>query len=130
MNSDNDKEAKILIVDDLKSARKILTKLLESIGYKDITECELAEEALAAIKGDQFDLIISDLNLKDNSGMHLFKEIKALNPYSFIPFILMTSDRTGQDIEPELARELSGFLLKPFNKEDLSFKVDAALNQD
>ena len=72
-------------------------------------------------------LIISDLNLQGINGMELFKNMRGINRTNVTPFILMTSDRTGKDIDPNLARDLSGFLLKPFNKEDLSEKVEAAL---
>lgn len=119
---------RILIVDDLKSARKVLVKLLSSLGYKDVTECEFAIEALECLKTQDFDLVISDLNLKDFSGMELFKQIRSLKGEDMLPFVLMTSDRSSsQDLNPTLARELSGFLLKPFNKEDIELKIKAAL---
>ena len=71
--------AKILIVDDELSMRELLQIFFEGDGYTT-TAVGSAEEALQVLSGEQFDLIISDLNMSNMSGLDLLKIVKKKTP--------------------------------------------------
>ena len=120
-------EARILIVDDLKSARKVLHRMLENVGYKYVIDCDLGSEALDIIGKGSVDLVISDLNLRDTTGTSLFTKILEIAGCEELPFILVTSDRSNDALDDDITQKMSGFLLKPFNAVELKQRVEAAL---
>jgi two-component system chemotaxis response regulator CheY len=63
-----DTNIKILIVDDVKTMRKIVRQTLSQIGYLNVKEAENGIEALQIFKNDNFDLIISDWHMPEMDG--------------------------------------------------------------
>lgn len=116
----------VLIVDDLASARKILRRLLTSMGFTAISEAASAQEALAIAKSDNFDLIITDLNLGDVDGLGLVEMLRGLGCKSH--FLVITADQS-----PETFQQIRNAnilpLLKPFGSEDLRMKIIDVLAQ-
>lgn len=134
MNNQNNKPddkselpLKILVVDDLLQARRVIKKLLTKIGFEDVCEADGVEKALWVVKEQPVDLIISDLNLKDGTGLELIQKLRAEQANSFIPVIIVTSDADRNDIVQGANMGVSGFLLKPFNKDLLLEKIEKAL---
>ena len=67
--------AKILIVDDERSIRELLEIVLKKEGF-EVTSAPSAEEGLAQVKTTEFDLIVSDINMPDMSGIDLLREVR------------------------------------------------------
>ncbi|RJP16648.1 MAG: response regulator [Candidatus Abyssobacteria bacterium SURF_5] len=65
----------ILLVDDDQEFRKAMKKMFEKSGY-DVTVAADGQEALVALSGKSFDLIISDLRMPNLNGMELMEELK------------------------------------------------------
>ena len=73
---------KILIVDDSTAMRMIVKKTLRLAGFEghDISECEDGAKALAAIKTSKPDLVLSDWNMPNMTGLQLLEALSALGP--------------------------------------------------
>jgi two component, sigma54 specific, transcriptional regulator, Fis family len=69
----------ILIVDDEKSQREILTMILQGVGY-DTAEASGVQEALAMLGKREFDLILTDLKMQGQSGLDLLEQVMADDP--------------------------------------------------
>ncbi|GJM29764.1 MAG: sigma-54-dependent Fis family transcriptional regulator [Cyclobacteriaceae bacterium] len=82
---------RILIVDDDKDIRTLLSRFLEKEGYKT-EQAGLCKEALELIKNDKFDLIVCDFKLPDDSGLDLVKKIKVVDHQCQIIMITGYSD--------------------------------------
>lgn len=112
----NIESKKIVIIDDDNTFRHMLGLTLEKEGFV-VINCTNGHEALACLKIDTPDLIISDIKMPGIHGIELLHTVKV--QYPSIPFVLMTG--FNDIIETKEAYELGakGFLSKPFNHESL-----------
>jgi len=67
---------RVLVVDDLKDVRQLLTLLLRKAGH-EVTGAENGAEALAALAEQRFDVALLDIRLPDIDGMELARRIRA-----------------------------------------------------
>ncbi len=100
---------KILVVDDEKMIRELLGDTLEAIGYNTIT-AEDYQRALGILKSENIDVIITDVILKDKSGIDLIKTIK--EEYPQMPVLAISGK--GVPEKNVLEAGADGFLVKPF----------------
>ena len=105
---------KLLLLEDSNFQRKIIVRKLERLNL-EIRECGDAEDALIYLEAQDFDFVMTDLNLPEMSGIEFIKKLKKLKPY--IPIIAMTSP--GSSLEhPQKAVEAGAlfFLSKPIEE--------------
>ena len=114
--------ARILIIDDEESIRKILSEYLERLGYQVITAAD-GLEGLDCIKQENYDLIIIDIRLPYVSGIGLIKVARDINPK--VPIISITG--FGKYSESTAKEEATIVLSKPFQLEKLSQTVTQLL---
>ncbi len=79
---------KLLLIEDSNFQRKIIVAKLSSLNL-EIRECGDAEDALIYLEAQDFDFVMTDLNLPEMSGIEFIKKLKEIKPY--IPVIAMTS---------------------------------------
>lgn len=106
---------KILLLEDSKFQRKILVSKLKKLDLV-IRECSEATDALIYLDAEDYDFVITDLNLPDMSGVKFIEKLLIIKPE--MPIIAVTSP--GSSLEhPRLAVEAGAkiFLEKPI--EDL-----------
>ncbi len=115
--------AKILVVDDKPSMRKMLKTNLEIEGYEVIV-AKSAEQALELLEPG-IDLIISDLKMSEMSGIDFLKIIrqKDLNT----PFILMTAYAKVKDAIEAMKFGITELIEKPFEIDLLLYKINQIL---
>ncbi len=104
---------KILVVDDIEVNRLLLNDLLESHNY-EVSLAEQGDQALAMVKDDPPDLIISDILMPVMDGFALCRSLKSDEHLSQIPFIFYTATYTSRK-EKAFAYELGAdrYLVKP-----------------
>lgn len=109
---------KILIVDDKKEDRHLLSVLLESKGYS-VVPAGNGVEALQRLRRGGFDLVISDVLMPEMDGYQLCRKIKTDRELCRIPFVFYTSSYT-EDKDEELAFRMGAdkFIRKPMDPED------------
>jgi len=120
---------KILVVDDMKTMRKVLAKSLHDLGYSDVVEAEDGEAAWKIISEQRVDLVISDWNMPKMRGLDLLKKMRGNSSTKSLPFIMVTAegDKDSQSIANDKSLNLAGFLNKPFKPEDFKSMVQKAL---
>ena len=111
-----DLSLKILIADDIDSARKVVLRLLHKIGFKDICEAKDGTEALKKLNESPIDLVIADLDMPGMTGLELLKEIRHTPELQHTLFILIASDAAKQHVMEAAKEKVSRFLLKPFTQ--------------
>ena len=107
---------RILVVDDERSIRELLTILLEQEGHAVVT-AEGVATGTAALLEHQPDLVICDLKLPDGSGLEVLEE--ARRRQLGCPFIVITAHTTPQHALESLRAGAAEYLSKPFNVDDL-----------
>jgi two-component system, NtrC family, response regulator PilR len=119
--------ARILIVDDERSMREMLEILLRREGY-DVAAAENGTAAIALLQERPFDMLISDVRMPDVSGIEVLRTAKALNPG--IIGIMVTAYGSKESIQEVLRLQAADYLDKPFNVEELKFRIRKELERN
>jgi two-component system chemotaxis response regulator CheY len=115
---------KILIVDDFSTMRRIIRNLLKEIGYNNADEAEDGQVALAKLKAEAFDFVVSDLNMPNMNGFELLHAVRADPALSSLPVLLVTAEAKKEDIITAAQAGASGYIVKPFTKATLEEKLN------
>lgn len=111
---------KILIVEDSATMRSMLTASLEDLDIPvKVTEASSGFEALRFLPRDDFDLIVTDINMPDINGLELVSFVKRNEKYSNIPLIIVSTEGSDRDREKGLELGADAYLVKPFEPEVL-----------
>lgn len=117
--------AKILIIDDDKDIRNLLTIYLENEGML-INTAENALQALKILKEKEFDLIILDIMMPDMDGIETCMKIRKEQN---IPIIMLSAKSEDIDKIQGLASGADDYVSKPFNPLELIARVKAQLRR-
>ncbi len=109
----------VLVVEDSKAIRSMIRMALEEAGGFLVAEAGNGFEALKALPVQHLDLIITDINMPDINGLELIGYVKSNPTYSTIPLVIVSTEKTEEDKKRGLALGASGYVVKPFKKEDL-----------
>jgi two-component system chemotaxis response regulator CheY len=110
--------ATILAVDDSTSMRQMVSFTLKGAGY-DVREACDGSEALGIAKTQQFDLVLSDVNMPVMDGIQLVTELRKLSEYKFVPILMLTTESSGDTKMAGKKAGATGWIVKPFNPDQL-----------
>ncbi len=119
------KQCTILAVDDEPNMRRLLEISLRQAGYKPVLAAD-GNEALAQIKSQHIDLVVSDLHMPGMSGLALLKAIRQEN--ETLPFIMVTALGEIKTAVEAMKLGASDYILRPFDLETLEIAIAKALN--
>ncbi len=113
---------KILIVDDSKVIRAIVSKFLLEIGFNNFTFAIDGSDALKIFtsslnKGDLFNLIITGWNMPSMTGIDFVKKVRALSKN--VKVIMVTAEVAGDSIQKSIVAGVDSFIAKPFTQKKL-----------
>lgn len=111
----------VLIVDDSATVLMSLETILSKAGF-GVLKASSGEEALSKYiePGANFDLMITDLNMKAVSGIDLIKKARSKPALRFTPMLMLTTEsQTEKRMEAKKAGA-TGWLVKPINGADLT----------
>tara|TARA_Y100000996_G_C22252839_1_gene532576 strand:- start:159 stop:539 length:381 start_codon:yes stop_codon:yes gene_type:complete len=118
------KDLKILVVDDFSATRTILINQLSNLGYSNTVVSEDGFSALARLKSALFDLVVTDLNMSDMSGLDLLKKIRTDSELKHIPVLMITSDDLQGNIVTAIKAGLNDYIIRPFREQTFKQKLD------
>lgn len=108
----------LLVVDDSPSMRAMISLTLNKAGYQS-KEAEDGVQALVAANEDDFDLVITDINMPEMDGIQLIKELRNLDSYKFTPILVLTTE-SGNDMKNSgKVAGATGWIVKPFDPDKL-----------
>ena len=117
---------KILIVEDNVIIADDMQSMLEEIGYEIVDNVIVYEQAVEVLKTQQVDLVLIDIILaSDKTGIDLGKHIRE---HYDIPFIFVTSNSDRATVENAKTVKPNGYLVKPFEQQDLYTSIEIALS--
>lgn len=117
---------RVLAVDDSAPMRQMVSFTLKSAGY-DVTEAQDGAEALMLAQTGKFRLVLADVNMPIMDGLTLVRHLRALADYRFTPLLMLTTESTPQKKAEGKAAGATGWLVKPFNPEQLISTIQRVL---
>ena len=120
--------ARILAVDDMRSMRDLVKSVLEKRGHQvDIHES--GDKALEYARVNQVELVITDINMPDMSGLELIGELRKLPTYSKVPILMLTTESTDDKKQQAKSLGAKKKIKKPFNPDRLATAVEKTLSK-
>ncbi|MBL6996707.1 chemotaxis response regulator CheY [Desulfobacula sp.] len=123
-----DLNIKILVVDDFATMRRILKNNLRQLGFSNILEAEDGQLALEELKKNKVDLIISDWNMPNMSGLELLKAVRGDESFKQIPFVMVTAEGQKDNVMEAAKAGVSNYVVKPFTPEIFEEKLKKVLS--
>lgn len=117
---------RVLIADDEKNIRRVLTAELSESGY-DVAEAENGDQIIAITEKDDFDVILLDLNMPGLSGMEVLKKIKSVEMPAEV--IILTGHGTVSAAVEAMKLGAYDFITKPFKIEELKAVISKAFEK-
>jgi CheY-like chemotaxis protein len=116
----------VLMVDDNPAIREAIARSLARRGCS-VTRAADAAEALASVRRQSFDVVLTDLNMPDHGGLWLWRQAVVLRPELRGRFVLIASEPLPDPRAMDLFLESERFLLKPLSLDALWRLVEEAL---
>lgn len=117
-------KAKILVVDDEESIREFLEIMLRKEGY-EITLAEDGQKAKDLLQKKSFDMIISDLQMPNVTGIELLKYVR--QDFPEIIFMMITAFGTAETAVEAMKMGAYDYLTKPFKIDEVRINISNAL---
>ncbi len=118
---------RVLLVEDSSSTRSFVAGVLAGAGIHDVTQAASGFSALQALPGGGFDLVITDVNMPDVSGLEVIRFVRGAAALKHVPLIVISTEGRERDRERCLALGANLFLVKPFTPEELLAAVRSLL---
>ncbi len=118
---------KILIVEDEAFFRHLFTEILSEGDLYEIKAVNSGKEALAFLSQNSVDIILSDMVMREISGMELIRRTRSFDPTPDI--ILVTGNATVESAIQSLKSGARDYLLKPCNPDQLRHTIKTCLEQ-
>jgi two-component system phosphate regulon response regulator OmpR len=109
----------LLVVDDDRRIRDLLSRYLQGEGFR-VTTAETAQEARAKLDGLKFDLLILDVMMPGESGFDLARAIRAS---SGVPIVMLTARSEAENRIQGLELGADDYVAKPFEPRELSLRI-------
>lgn len=121
-----DLKARVLIVDDMLTMRKLVQKALRDIGFTDFTEAADGAKAWEAFSSASppIDFVVSDWNMPNCTGLDFLKRVRADGRFNKTPFFLVTAESEMSQVVDALKAGVSGYIVKPFDANTLKAKLE------
>ena len=93
-----DPKMRFLVVDDFSTMRRIVRNLLKELGYANVDEAEDGVMALAKLRSESFDFVVSDWNMPNMDGLTMLQNIRADPQLAKLPVLMVTAEAKKENI--------------------------------
>jgi two-component system chemotaxis response regulator CheY len=116
---------KILVVDDFSTMRRIVRNQLVELGFSNplIQEADDGENALTLLRSQSFDLVVTDWNMPNMTGIDLLRAIRAEASLKGMPVLMVTAENNRDQIIAAAQAGVNGYIVKPFTAITLKEKL-------
>lgn len=118
---------KVLLIDDTKNIRMMISTCLESLGYR-VDYAENGYEGIKIFKNDKYDLVILDIRMPKLSGTELLKIIKGIDKK--VPVLIITAFPTIKNAVECIKMGAVDYLRKPFTTKRIKEVVENIMKRD
>jgi len=118
---------KIMVVDDRWGIRRLLSEVLQDVGYQVITASS-GRDALELVKEHAVDLILLDMKMSGMDGLETLTLLKKVSPQTIV--LIMTAYEEVEGLKEASRRGAAGYISKPFDINDIKSLVAAKLQAE
>jgi len=121
----------VLLVDDAKTMRSLISSILVSIGFDDIDTANDGFDAWNMIqqKESGYGLILSDWKMPRMDGLELLQKVRANDATSKSPFIIISGTNNLDQIKVAISAGVTDYMVKPIRPKDLIDKVSTYIKK-
>ncbi len=116
---------RVLIVDDDQDIRLALRALLRDASYEVVGEAADGKRAMELLIKHKPAIVLLDITMPGVSGLDVLTNIKSEFPITQV--VMISSDATSEHVTTSLERGASGFIVKPFNFNNVIKNIERAL---
>lgn len=110
----------VLVVEDSPTMRSLLTSTLEGLGIPlRIAEVASGLDALGRLPREDYDLIVTDINMPDINGLELVSFVRRSPAYRSTPLVIVSTEGSERDCQKGLELGADAYLIKPFEPKEL-----------
>ena len=120
---------RILVVDDSSTMRRIIINALNSVGFSDYVEAANGREGIEKLSSGPVDLIITDWNMPEMTGLDFIRAVRANDSTKRIPALMVTTNAAQEDITEAMEAGVDNYLVKPFTPGSIKDKIQLAVKQ-
>jgi len=120
---------KILAIDDSPTMRRIIINTLKRAGYDNIVEAADGKEAIAKLKVEEVNFVITDWNMPEMDGLTFVNTIRTMDEYKSLPILMVTTRSVKEDIVEALKAGVNNYIVKPFTPDTLKQKIEETLSK-
>jgi two-component system, chemotaxis family, chemotaxis protein CheY len=124
-----DSNINIIVIEDFPFMRRIIKNCLLELGFVNIHEADDGSTGLDIINRKKADLIISDYDLPDMSGIELLRVAQSNEDYKDLPFLMVIKETLRDEVIPQLSGDKQDFITKPFTADMLGRKIEMLLGK-
>jgi two-component system, chemotaxis family, chemotaxis protein CheY len=123
-----DPETHILVVDDVEVVRRDVALQLKRIGFTNVDTAEDGLEAFTKLRaGGDYGLVISDLMMKQASGLDLLRSIRADREMRDLRFVMISGHNNSDSVTAAKRAGADAYIVKPFNSATLRQRLELVL---
>ncbi|OGL10539.1 MAG: Fis family transcriptional regulator [Candidatus Rokubacteria bacterium RIFCSPLOWO2_02_FULL_72_37] len=119
-------DARVLVVDDERSMRELLAIMLRQAGHQ-VTLADGGEQALEALRGGSFDLVITDLRMRRVDGLAVLRATKELSPHTVV--LVVTAFASTETAVEAMKLGAYDYVTKPFKTDEIKLTIANALER-
>lgn len=116
-------DTRFLVVDDFSTMRRILHNLLKELGFINVQEAEDGVDALAKLRAEPFDFVVTDWNMPNMNGIELLQAIRADAKLKHLPVLMVTAEAKRDNVILAANAGANGYVVKPFTAAMLDEKL-------
>ncbi|MCC9655038.1 response regulator [Rhodopirellula sp. JC737] len=114
----------VLIVDDSRVIRRMIARIMKSIGY-ETHEAEHGLEGLERLQElGRVDLILVDWNMPEMNGLEFVKAVRADEQHGATPMIMVTTESEMERMALAFMAGVNEYIMKPFTEENINSKLE------
>ena len=117
--------SKALVVDDSKTIRIILGRILKDLGY-EVCEAGNGKEALKVMESQKaaVNLVLADWNMPEMNGLELLKQLRQDPDLASLKVIMVTTETELDHVVSALEAGANEYVMKPFTRDILREKLE------
>ncbi len=118
---------RFLVVDDSSTMRRIIINTLNKLGPCECHEAGNGKEGMDRLTSTPVDLVITDWNMPEMSGVEFARAVRANDSTKQIPILMVTTNAAEGDIVEALKAGVNNYVVKPFAPATIKEKIEAVL---
>lgn len=116
----------ILIVDDFETTLYTVGATLKAKKF-NVLKASNGQEAIKQLNGQNINLIISDYNMPEMSGLDLIEYVRSTSDYGTVPILILTTENSEEKKREALTKGATGWIKKPYQFDDFIKKVNRVI---